>query len=49
MPTKPLYHCLSSAGQGRESIMKDSWVKVRTVRDHSSIAFTSNTDSSQGK
>jgi len=36
-PPKPLHHSPSSAGQGRENIMKGSWDKVRTGGDHSPI------------
>jgi len=28
-PSKPLYHSLSSAGQGRRNMLKASWVKIR--------------------
>jgi len=31
-PPKPFYHSPSSAGQGRENIMKGSWVEIRTGR-----------------
>jgi len=42
-PPKPLYHCLSSAEQGRGNIMKGSWVKIRTGRDHSEITVMDKT------
>ena len=32
VPNKPLYHSSSSAGQGRENMMKGLWVKIRTGR-----------------
>jgi len=35
-------------GQGRENIMKGSWVKLRTGRDHSPITVTGKTDSTWG-
>jgi len=31
--------------QGRENITKDSWVEIRTGRDHSAITVTGKTDS----
>jgi len=43
-PTKPLYHCPSSAGQGRGNVMKGSRVEIRTGRDHSPITVTDKTD-----
>jgi len=47
-PPKPLYHSPSSAGQGRENITKDSWVKIRTGRDHSPVTATGKTVSTWG-
>jgi len=43
-PPKPLYHCSSSAGQGRGKIVKGSRVEIRTGRDHSPITVTGKTD-----
>ena len=39
-----LYHSPSSNGQGRENMMKGSWVKKRTGRDQSPITATDETD-----
>jgi len=36
------------AGQGREHIIKGSWVEIRTGRDHSPITITDKTDSTWG-
>jgi len=43
-PPRPLYHSLSSAGQGRGNMMKGSRVKIRTGRDHSPITIMDKTD-----
>jgi len=40
VPSEQLYHSPSSDGQGREKIMKGSWVETQTGRDHSSITVT---------
>ena len=45
VPTKATLSLLSSARQGRENIMKCSWVKIGTGRDHSLIIIKGKTDS----
>jgi len=47
-PQKPLYHSCFSAGQGRENMMKGSWIKIRTQRDHSAITIMGKADSMSG-
>ena len=42
-PPKLLYHSPSSAGQGRENVMKGSRVETRTGREHSPITVTDKT------
>ena len=44
VPTKAALSLPSSAGQGRENIMKGSWVEIRTGGDHSAITVTGKTD-----
>lgn len=44
----PKLLCHSSSGQRRGNIMKSSWVKRRTERDHSTITVMGKTDSSWG-
>jgi len=39
VPTEAALSLPSSAGQGREKMMKGSWVKIRTGRDHSPITI----------
>jgi len=39
----------SSAGQGRQNIMKSSWFKLRTGRDHSPVTIMGKTDSAWGE
>lgn len=48
VPTEASLSLLCSAGQGREYVTKGLRVKVRTGRDHSPIAITGKTDSTQG-
>jgi len=43
-PPKPLYHSLSSTGQGRRNMMKGSRVETKTGRDHSPITVMDKTD-----
>jgi len=43
-PPKLLYHSPSPAAQGRESMMKGSWVEIRTGRDHLPITITGKAD-----
>lgn len=40
---------LSSSGQGRETIMKASWVRIRAERDHSPDTVTGKTGLTLGK
>jgi len=44
VPTKAALSIPSSAGQGRENMTKDSWVKIRTGRYHSPITIIGKTD-----
>lgn len=39
----------SSAGQGLDDVMENSWVKIRMGRDHSVIIVMDRTDSAWGK
>jgi len=48
-PPKLLYHSPSSTGQGRGSMMKGSWVEIRTGRDHSPITVMGQTDGTWGE
>jgi len=48
VPTKARLSLHSSAGQGRENIMKGSRIEFRTERDHPPITVTGKTDSTQG-
>jgi len=43
-PLQPPYHSPSSAGQGRENMMKGSWVKIRIRKYHSLITITDKID-----
>jgi len=43
-PPKLLYHCPSSAGQGRGDMMKGSRAEIRTRRDHSPVTVMDKTD-----
>jgi len=45
VPTKPLYHSPSSAGQGEKSTTKGPWVEIRTGKDCSPINIMGKTDS----
>lgn len=40
VPTKAALLILSSAGQERENITKNSWIEIRTGRNHSTITIT---------
>ena len=44
VPTKAALSLPSSAGQGRENIMKSLCIKVRTGRDHSATTVMGKTD-----
>jgi len=48
-PPKLLYHSPSSAGQGRETMMKGSRVKTRMGRAHSPVTVTDKTDRTWGE
>jgi len=48
VPTKAALSLTSSAGQGRENMMKVLWVKIRMRRNYSPITVTGKTDSTQG-
>lgn len=48
VPSEAALSLPSSAEQGRENTMKDSWVEIRTGRYHSSITTTGKTDSTWG-
>jgi len=43
-PPKLLWHCPSSAGQGRGDMVKGSRVETRAGRDHSPVTVTGKTD-----
>jgi len=45
VPTKAALLFSLLSGQGRENIIKGSWVKIRTGRDHSAFTVTGKTDS----
>jgi len=49
VPTKTALSLPSTAGQGRENIMKGSRVEIRTGRDHSPFTVAGKTDSTWGK
>lgn len=47
-PSKATLSLPSSPGQERENIMKGSWVKIRTGRDHSPVTAMGKTDLAWG-
>lgn len=49
MPIKAALSIPSSAGQGRENVIRSSWVVIRTERDHSAVTVMDKTDSTWGK
>lgn len=49
MPTKVALSLPSSVGQGRQNIMKDLWIEIRTGRDRSPVTVSSKTGSTWGK
>jgi len=48
VPTKATPHSLSSTGQGRENMMKGSWVEIRTGRDLSPVSIMGEKHSTWG-
>jgi len=45
VPMKLLYHSPSSTRQGKENMMKGSWVEKRTGREQSPVTIMDKTDS----
>lgn len=48
LSTKAAVSLPSSDGHRRENVMKGSWIKIRTWRDHSPLTVIGKTDSTQG-